>query len=72
MALYHHEDDTVEALCSRCLSSSPVVATEADLIALDRELRADVQTWCLECSSGERAPKGRPNQRGVVRRRRSR
>lgn len=65
------------ARCDRCLGSSPMVDGDRDraareLAELGWELRDDRQTWCLECSIDARTPKGRPNQRGVVKRRRRR
>jgi hypothetical protein len=63
------DDGNYDARCERCLLPSPNVDTPEALADLGWELRGDGQTWCLECSVRARVPRGRPNARGVRRRR---
>jgi hypothetical protein len=70
MALNHLSNGKVDAMCSRCIRFSPVIDSPEALVELGWELRSDDQTWCLQCGIDARTPKGRPNARGVVRRRR--
>jgi hypothetical protein len=71
VVLLKRADGCVEVMCSRCLHQATAVTAD-ELVAAGWELRADRQTSCLECSAIARVPKGMPNDRGIVKRRRRR
>jgi hypothetical protein len=68
--LNRRADGTVEAMCSRCLASSPLVDSLEELLTAGWELRDDGQTFCVDCSAKVRHVRFPTNQRGVRRKRR--